>query len=76
MQKNINQETHYKYIKYNIYKLSDFNTFLILLSKGIIGITFSIDVYKNEKRYGQIHDHGTTFNINKNDIEKLFIRIL
>lgn len=74
--KNINQETHYKYIKYNIYKLSDFNTFLILLSKGIIGITFSIDVYKNEKRYGQIHDHGTTFNINKNDIEKLFIRIL
>lgn len=74
--KNISQETHYKYIKYNIYKLSDFNTFLILLSKGVIGITFSIDVYKNEKRYGQIHDHGTTFNINKNDIEKLFIRIL
>ena len=58
------------------YKLSDFNTFLILLSKGVIGITFSIDVYKNEKRYGQMHDHGTTFNINKKDIEKLFIRIL
>lgn len=71
-----NHEIYYKYIKYDIYKLSDFSTFLNLLSKGTIGITFSIDVYKNENRFGQIHDHGTTFNISKNDIEKLFIRIL
>jgi hypothetical protein len=33
-------------------------------------------VYKTEKRFGQIHDHGTTFNINKNDIEKLFKKII
>ena len=28
-----------------------------------LGITKSDDVYKTEKRFGQIHDHGTTFNI-------------
>lgn len=71
-----NGNKYYKYFKYNIYKLIDFNTFLKLLSQGIIGITFSIDVYKNEKRYGQIHDHGTSFNIHKENIEKLFIRII
>lgn len=74
--KVLNNQKYYKYFKYNIYKLSDFNTFLKLLSTGIITITFSIDIYKSEKRYGQIHDHGTTFNINKNDIEKLFLKIL
>ena len=75
-QKILNKQKYYKYFKYNIYKLSNFNTFLKLLSTGIITITFSIDIYKNKKRYGQIHDHGTTFNININDIEKLFIKVL
>lgn len=75
-QKIINNEKYYKYIRYDIYKLSNFDTFLKLLSSGVIGITFSIDVYKTEKRFGQIHDHGTTFNINKNDIEKLFKKII
>ncbi len=74
--KNIDNQKYYKYYRYNIYKLSDFNTFLKLLSKGIIGITFSIDVYKNPKKYNKIHDHGTTFNIHLEDIEKLFIKLL
>lgn len=66
---------YYKYFKYNIYKYSNFYNFLNLVDKGIIYINFSIDTYKDEKRYGQIHDHGTTFNISKNDLKQLFFQI-
>lgn len=66
---------YYKYYRYDIYKYSNFYTFLNLLENGIINITFSIDIYKSNKRYGQIHDHGTSFNIDKNNIEKLFIKM-
>ena len=67
---------YYKYYKYNIYKYSNFYTFLNLIEKGIISISFSIDIYKNKERYGQMHDHGTSFDINKEDLNKLFHLIL
>ena len=70
-----NDAYYYKYYKYDIYKYSNFYTFLNLIDKGIISITFSIDFYRYNKRYGQTHDHGTSFNICKEDIEKLFIKI-
>ena len=66
---------YYKYYRYDIYKLSNFYTFLSLIEKGIISVTFSIDIFKEEKRYGQIHDHGTTFDIDKDKIEMLFNKV-
>ena len=70
-----NGNKYYKYYKYTIYKYTNIYTFLDLLSKGIIGIAFSVNVYTNEVKYGQIHDHGTSFDIKKEDLEKLFIKI-
>lgn len=66
---------YYKYYKYNIYKYSNFYNFINLVDKGIISVTFSIDIYTDIKRYGQIHDHGTTFDISKNDLNQLFFQI-
>ena len=65
----------YKYYKYNIYKYSNIYTFINLLEKGIISISFSIDTYNDLKRSGQMHDHGTTFDISKDDLDKLFFLI-
>ena len=66
---------YYKYFRYNIYKYSNFYNFLNLMEKGVISVTFSIDMYTNEKRFGQVHDHGVSFDIDKSDLNKLFIQI-
>ena len=70
-----NNIKYYKYYKYNLYEYSNFYTFLNLIEKGIISITLSIDVYKTEKRLGKIHDHGSTFDIKKEDLNLLFWEI-
>lgn len=67
---------YYKYYRYDIYLISNFYTFLDLLNKGIISITISMDEYTNIRRKGQFHDHGTSFDISKDDLEKLFFKIL
>lgn len=67
------------YIKYtndNYYSLKDFETFIHLIEIGVIGVTFRIGVFKSGKRKGQIHDHGTGFCINKDNLELLFNKIL
>ena len=70
-----NGENYYKYYRYDIYRLSNFYNFLYLVDKGIISVTFSIDTYNREGKYGQIHDHGTSFDISKDDIDKLYYKI-
>jgi len=67
---------YYKYYKYNIYKFSNVFNFIYLIEQKIISITFSIGVFTNSKKMGKIHDHGTTFDINKEYLEKLFIKII
>lgn len=74
--KKRNGEIYYKYDIYHLYKYTDMDTFLYLLKKGIIGIHFSIGVFTGDYRNGQIHDHGTSFDIHIEDINKLFIKII
>jgi len=63
---------YYNYNNIKIYKLKDFNIFIELLKKGIITITFKNGYYKSGKYKGKFHDHGTSFRIHKNDLNKLF----
>lgn len=70
-----NGDNYYKYYRYDLYRYSNFYTFLNLIEKGIISISFSIDIYTDEKRYGKIHDHGTNFDIQKDKLEELFIKM-
>lgn len=62
----------FKYNSIKIYKLKGFDSFIDLLERGIIKITFKINVYKDQKRFGKIHDRGTAFSIEEKDLEKLF----
>lgn len=73
--KNINNEKYYKYWKINIYKLKSFEKFIELIEKGEISISFCVGIYKSENKYGQMHDHGTNFEIYKEKIQLLFQKI-
>ena len=69
-----NDSLYYKYFSMDLYKLKDFNTFLTLLRKGSIYVTFNLDIFKSGFRKGQLHDHGTAFKIKKEALEELFIK--
>lgn len=66
------------YVKYTndeYFKLKGFDNFIQLIDNGVIGISFKIGTFKSGKRKGEIHDHGTSFIINCNDLNLLFDRI-
>lgn len=68
----INNTKYFKYFEMKIYMLKDFETFITLLNEGIIKISLKIGIYRDEKRKGKIHDHGTSFGIQENDLDKLY----
>lgn len=61
-----------RYLKYNFFSYKEFDSFLRALEKGYVKITFAIGVFKTGKRYGQIHDHGTSFDIDTKYIHEIF----
>lgn len=67
-----NNIEHFYYRDINLFVLKDFDTFICLIEKGIIRITFKIGVFKSGRRIGQTHDHGTSFNIRECDLLKLY----
>ena len=71
----ISGEGYYHYDKINFYELKDFNTFLLLIEKGVIEITFKIGYYKSGRRIGEVYDHGTDFSINVSNINLLYDEI-
>lgn len=73
--KFINKEQYFKYEYAHYFKLKNFNAFLNLVKNGKMRITLSIDVFKSGQRYGQIYDHGTSFNIKEEDLPRLFQKI-
>ena len=80
MQKNakrkiINNEEYFKYYKIDLYKLNDIDNFIYLLENGIIRITFKMSVFRTGPRYGQMHNHGTSFDIKENYLIKLYSKI-
>ena len=65
-------ETFYKYIELSFYKLKSFDYFIKAIEKGIIRVTFKISVFTSGKRIGQIHDHGTSFEVKEKDLSFLY----
>lgn len=70
--KKINDQKYFKYYEMKFYKLKDFNTFIELLDMGIIKTSIKIGIFRDEKRKGKIHDHGTSFCIQEKDLNKLY----
>lgn len=64
-----------EYFRYNdlkFYKLKDFDTFIDLLSRGKIRVTFKVGVYTEGPRCGEINSHGTSFSIKSSDLSLLY----
>lgn len=70
-----NNTVYFRYNDIKFYKLKTFDNFLWLIDHGMIKVTFRIGIHKNERRYGEIYDHGTSFCIGKYDIDRLFTEI-
>lgn len=60
------------YDRLRIMRLSSFNNFIELLKQGIISVNFKIGIVKSGERFGSIYDHGTAFEINETDLNKLY----
>ena len=73
--KFIHNQIYFKYNSINFYRLKNFYTFIYLLEHGVIKIEFKLGIFKDKKRLGKIHDRGTSFSIDKKDIDKLFYHI-
>lgn len=73
--KKINGIEYFKYENINFYKAYDFDQFIKLIEKGIIKISFKIGIFKSGKRYGQTHDHGTSFSISEEKLSLLYKKI-
>ena len=66
---------YFKYYDVKKYELKGFDQFIECIKNGVIYVTFKTGVYKNGKYAGKFTDHGTSFRIAKNNINKLFYRI-
>ena len=69
---HIDKCEYFKYVSVTFYKLKDFDTFLNLLEDGVIRLNFKLNIKTSENKIGQIHDHGTSFDILEQDIIKLY----
>ena len=70
--KKDNELEFFKYHELTIYLLKDFNTFLSLIEKGIIRVTFKVNAITSGTKKGTIRDHGTSFGIKECDLDRLY----
>lgn len=62
----------FKYDSIKIYCLKSFEEFINLVQDGTIRINFKLNIKTFGDKIGQIHDHGTSFDILEKDITKLY----
>lgn len=67
---------YFKYYKIEFYILKSFDKFIELLEIGKIKLEIKIDIYLDEANYGKMYDHGCSFSIAEENIEKLFYKYL
>lgn len=63
---------YFKFYSMNVYKLKNFKIFLDLIESGAIRINFKLNIITKGEKIGNIHDHGTSFDILEEDLNKLF----
>lgn len=68
----INHIEYFKYYKMNIYLLRDFNYFIRAIDKGIIKLSLKIGSYDDDKKYGNVKEHGVGFSIREEDLLLIF----
>lgn len=66
---------YYKYLYARLYILKDFDSFITAIEKGKIRITFKLNVILTGPKMGQMHDHGTSFDIREEDLKEIYYLI-
>ena len=61
--KYIDKKMYCKFYKYIMYEYKGFESFFKSLQYGHICVKFCINTFKSGKKIGQMHDHGTCFDI-------------
>ena len=69
------EKQFFKYCEINFYFSKGFKRFISLVDNGTIGITFMIGTYKTGIKSGQMNNHGASFQISEDDLEKLFTKV-
>ena len=72
--KEDNLEKYYNYYHIDFYEIKNYRRIINLIDDGIVKISFNISIYMDEKRFGKIYNHGTSFNIHIFDIQELYIK--
>jgi hypothetical protein len=70
--KKENVNDYYCYNDVTFYKLRGFETFIDLVEKGFIRVTFKISIFRSGNRYKEMHDHGTCFEIKEENLKRLY----
>lgn len=65
---------YFRYSWIMFFQLKPWEFFIKAIEKGIITIYIQTGVYYDEKRFGQIHDHGCAFQIREQDLLEIFTR--
>lgn len=73
--KKVDGKEYYKYYDIEFFKLKTFEEFLKLIEDGTIRINFKVGIYTTGPKKGTMKDHGTSFEIQELDMEKLFVKI-
>lgn len=73
--KKYNNTEYFKYEEIKVYKFKDIQEFIKLLNTGEARINFKISVIKKGVLKGKTHNHGTSFQIRYQSIEKIYKRI-
>lgn len=73
--KIINGKEFFKYTNIEFYKFNNFDKFIEAINNGLIRITFKVGVFKSGPKKGNIHDHGTGFDINEKNLLSLYTKI-
>lgn len=70
-----NEIMYCKFYKCKFYKYKGFEHFLKALQYGHICIKFCINVFKDGPKIGQMHDHGTSFDISLTNLTDIFTKV-
>lgn len=63
---------YYRYLCYKCYNFTCFENFLDAIEDGKIRVTFKIGVVRSGDKLGNIHDHGTSFDICENKLDSIY----
>lgn len=73
------KESDQEYFKYSSLQLLlnvDLITFLKAIEKGYVVVDIRVGIYKEGKRLGKSHDHGTAFRIKKQNFFQIFKNVI